>query len=290
MKEQVGCPKCNYTGFTHIKDDDTRVQQCICSYAKTLKAYLGPEIAASPTITHSPLYALGSKGEPPAVDRTGENLFIKSYWSDLLPHLKWTLACKGPMFRYRVVTDEKLKTVWLGNENYAKRAKDIRDEMTSFNSIGDLVGPDLDLVIIRLGFLGYKNVAMPGVLKEALMLRESAFKPTWVVEVPSSIFGPGHFSYNEDVANYIERLFQVVNLVSARRSEQDAPHGFDSDEPIEDFGMGAPIPEPMPAVTAQPKERFTAPVVDISDAYAILGEERKSKKKKNKGNREGGPA
>jgi hypothetical protein len=242
-----------------VPEDDSRVQQCICSYAKTLKTYLGPEIALADNITRSPLYALGEKGGAPKIDRTDENLFIKSYWSDLLPHLKWTLACKGPMFRYRVVTDEKIKTVYLGNESYRGRAKDVRDDVVTYNSIGDLVGPDLDLVILRLGFLGYKNVAMPGILKEALMVRESAMKPTWIVEVPSSLFGYGHFSYNEDVGSYIERTFQVVNLVR-ERSEVDAPHGFaGAEEPDEEVGLGPQTPDHMPQQRIQPTPRFQAP-------------------------------
>ena len=271
----TGCAKCNYTGFLHVNGDDARVQQCICSYAKTLKAHLGPEISAAPTISASPFYALGEKGQPPKVDRTKENLFVKSYWSDLLPHLKWVLGCKGPMFRFRIVTDEKLKTVYLGGESYGQRSREVRNDITTYNSIGDLVGADLDLVIVRLGFLGYKNVAMPGILKEALMLRESALKPTWVVEVPSSIFGPGHFSYNEDVANYIDRLFDVVNIVQSR-PDTDLPHGFDAvAEPMEDVSIGPP---PTPIV--QPPERFQASVVDLADYSAIFGEKKGKKGKK----------
>lgn len=209
---QEGCSKCSYTGFIRLNGDDTRVQQCICSYAKTLKAYLGPEIASAPTITKSPFYEVGPKGEAPRVDATRENLFIKSYWSDLLPHLKWALGCKGPLFRYRVVTDEKIKTVYLGNESYRTRAKDVRDDVETYNSIGDLVGPDQDLVIVRIGFLGYKNIAMPGILKEALMLRESAMKPTWIVELPSNPFVPGHFSYSEDIGTYVSRLYRTVEV------------------------------------------------------------------------------
>ena len=283
IKEQVGCAKCAYTGIIHVEGDDTRVQQCICSYAKTLKAYLGPEIAAAPTITRSPFYVLGGKGEPPKADRTTDSLFIKTYWSDLLPHLKWGLACKGPLFRYRIVTDEKLKTVYVGNESYRTRSREVRDEVTTFNGLGDLVGPEIDLVIIRLGFLGYKNVAMPGVLKEALMIRESASKPTWIVEVPSSPFGAGHFSYNEDVANYVERLFEVINLVKAR-SDEDSPHGFEVSEPIDDVGLGAHTPDPMPVPAVRPKERFVAPVLDCSDYV-----DRKSTKNKNKKNKDQGP-
>jgi hypothetical protein len=273
----------------HVEGDDARVQQCLCAYAKTLKTYLGPEIAAAPTITRSPLYTLGPKGESPAIDRTGENLFIKSYWTDLLPHLKWALACKGPMFRFRVVTDEKLRTVWVGNESYKQRAKSERDDLMTFNGLGDIIGPDYDLVILRLGFLGYKNAAMPGVLKEALMIRESALKPTWVVEVPSSLFGPGHLSYSEDVGGYIERLFEVVNLVR-ERSETDLPHGIYGgiEEPIEDVGMGAHTPMPERVVVSQPKERFTAPPAIVEDMGAVMGDNRKFKKNGGFGKKRGG--
>lgn len=258
MKDTTtGCPKCSYTGFRYVEGDDSRVQQCLCSYAKTLKAYLGPEIASAPTITTSPLYQLGGKGEPPKVDRTSENLFLKTYWSDLLPHLKWTLACKGPMFRYRVVTDEKLKTVYVGNEAYSQRAKDVRNEVTTFNSLGDLVGPEIDLIIIRLGFLGHKNVAMPGVLKESLMLREAAMKPTWVVEVPSSPFVPGHFSYSEDTWDYVSRLFEFLEIKGVKRPE--VPHGFDDFEEEEDeVGLGARTPSPEP-VARPPRPVPVAP-------------------------------
>ncbi len=287
MTEQKGCSKCNYTGFTHVDGDEGRVTQCICSYAKTLKAYLGPEIASAPTMTRSPLYELAGKGLPPKVDRTGDNLFIKSYWSDLLPHLKWTLACKGPMFRYRIVTDEKLKTVYLGNESYKTRSRDTRDDVVTYNSIGDLVGPEIDLVILRLGFLGYKNVAMPGVLKEALMLREAADKPTWLVEVPSSPFGYGHFSYNEDVGGYIHRLFEVINLVIEQRPT-DALHGFDGTEDDEDVGMGVrtPSPEPAPRPTHAPASQFTAPAVEMG---AIFGDDAPRFKKGGKKRGGGGP-
>ncbi len=288
MTDVTGCPKCNFTGFKHVEGDDTRVTQCICSYAKTLKAYLGTEIAKAPTITHSPLYVLGDRGQTPKVDRTRENLFISSYWSDLLPHLKWTLACKGPMFRFRVVTDEKLKTVYLGNESYKLRAKDVRDGVETFNSIGDLVGPDIDLVILRLGFLGYKNVAMPGVLKEALLLRESADKPTWLVEIPNMPFTYGHFSHSEDVAEYVNRLYDKLTFKSEGRPyEQTIP--FD-DELGDEVGISAPLPvsRPRPS-TPQPPP----PSIEIPDLDVVMESQPRYKKagsfnKKRKGG--GGPA
>jgi hypothetical protein len=277
---EIGCDQCNHTGFLPVPGDDSRVQQCICSYARALKAHLGPEIAAAPIILKSPLYVAGGKGEPAKIDRTQDNLFIKVYWSDLLPHLKWALTCKGPMFRYRIVTDERLKTVYLGSEDYRARAKSKRDDITTFNSVGDLIGPEYDMVIVRLGFLGYKNVAMPGILKEALMLRESALKPTWLIEEPASIYGFGHFSYSEDTAAYIDRLFEVINLVDEKRTPE-APRGV---EPVEDVTMEDD--EPRPQIVQPPQPRFTSPKIDPVEFAVPEGSGRKSGWKKKGG---GGP-
>lgn len=283
MTETKGCPKCNYTGFHIIDLDDTRVVQCICSYAKTLKAYLGPEIASAENIRQSVLYQLDGKGKPPKVDRTKDSLFIKSYWSDLLPHLKWTLAGKGPMFRFRIVTDEKLKSVYVGNESYKYRAKDVRDEIETFNSIGDLIGPDIDLVILRLGFLGYKNVAMPGVLKEALMLRESATKPTWLVETPDKPFTYGYFSYNEDVAEYIGKLFDVVTI----KGDKPVYEALSSDLPQPDDSgvVGIPSAPVKPAIEFRPPPPPIQYNVDV-----VLDEGHHKYKKNGKKVKGGGPA
>lgn len=270
--EKPICVRCRGSGVLPIEGDDTTVQQCICSYSRALKAHLGAEIATAPLIDRSPLFVPGPPGEPPKIDRTRDNLFLKGYWRDLLSHLKWALGCKGPMFRYRLVTDEKLRNVYLGKEAYATQAKARRDEMVTFNALPDLVGPEIDLVIIRLGFLGYKNIAMPGILKEALMIREFACKPTWIVEVPTSIFGPGHFSFSEEVFEYITDHFETLNLVRKESARSDdTPHGF-SGAPLPDedsVGLGSDAPVPVvpvvPSKIAMPEERFTSPPVQDTD-------------------------
>lgn len=82
-------------------------------------------------------------------------------------------------------------------------------------------------MILRLGFLGHKNVAAPGYLKEALMLREVALKPTWLLMSPSSPFGPGHFTYSDELAEYITEHFDVVDF----KSNDDGPlHGVEGTE------------------------------------------------------------
>lgn len=293
------CARCMGTGFLPVEGDDMTVQQCICAYSRALKLHLGAEIATAPNITQSPLFMAGASGEPPKLDRTKENLFLKGYWTDLLPHFKWALGCKGPTFRYRIVTDEKLKTVYVGAESYATRAKGRRDEIVTYNSLSDLVGPDLDLVIIRLGFLGHKNVAMPGVLKESLMIREFACKATWIVEVPTSIFGHGHFSYSEEVAEYIENNFEVVNLTRKESARSDeVPHGIAIPQLLiastigeeTDVGLGVhsspemdPVVLPAAAMQHMPKPRFDSPV-----SLDLPGSNRKSYAGK-KSKKSGGP-
>jgi hypothetical protein len=237
----------------------------------------------------------GAAGEPPKKDRTGENLFIKGYWKDLLPHLKWSLGCKGPDFRFRLLTDEKLKIIYLGAESYATKAKSRRDEVVTYNSLNDLVGPDIDLVIIRLGFLGYKNIAMPGILKEALMIREFACKPTWIIEVPTSIFGFGHFSYSEDVWDYISANYTTVDLVRPESaSQQDVPHGIAIDPAVlvaesDDGTVGLGAREYTPAdMRHMPVPKKTQYVEDAGD---LPGEGANARYKPRQGKKQkgGGP-
>lgn len=215
------CAKCGGTGVLPV--DDITIRQCVCAYARMMAHHLGPELAKAPKPDKHVLFQRGEPGEPPKVDKTTQNLFIKGKWTALLPHFKHALVCKGPAFRFRIVTDEQLKTVYVGAQSYGSRPKSKRDDMETYNSIADFVGPDLDLVILRLGFLGHKNVAMPGVLKEAIMLRDVHGKATWLIEEPTSIFGPGHLSYNEDVSDYIYEHFEIVNFLQPTPTTEERP-------------------------------------------------------------------
>lgn len=264
-------------------------KRCSCSFARVFKQRVGVEIATSVSIKESPLFTPGAPGSPPEVDRTKSNLFLKGWWSDLLPHFKYVFAWKqleyDLNYYVQVVTDERLKDVYVGNAAYDKRSKKNRDEAPTYNSLGDLVGSDQHLVIIRLGFLGNRNRAMPGLLKEALLLRQAANMPTWIVETPDSIFGYGHFAYSEDTADYIEGRFEAINLTRDRGTEI-RPRGvegaeLDDDEP----GMAVDREERSSPPVKMPKERFTAPVESVPDE--VMGTSRPSSKKWKKGNRNG---
>jgi hypothetical protein len=246
---------CDGSGFIEVNEDTSA--RCRCSLVRALIRHLGPDIAAAPDINESPLYKVNPQaaraGESPLVDKTQSNLFLKGWWTDLLPHLKFVLIAKGIDFPYRIVTDERLKTIYVGAEAYLSRSRKRREDGDSYNSLSDLIGPEFKLIVVRMGFLGHRNVAMPGILKEALMLRQAAGRATWLVEEPDRLFGPYHRAYDEDVASYIDRHFEVIDLTSEEKPEAEQKN---HDAPIpdeEDFTMGAEEPEKKPAPKPKPK-------------------------------------
>jgi hypothetical protein len=210
------CPLCAGLGMTR-KGLDT--QQCRCAFVKNVKRRLGKDIMnAHPAVYSSPLYEPAKDGGPPLIDLTTENLFIRARWEDFLPHFKLAatnlLSRTGFQWYFQLVTDERIKSVFVGNESYSSRARKQRDDVASFNSLGDLLGGDFDLVIIQLGYLGYKNVAAPGALKEALLIRQAANKPTWIVDPNQNEgrFQPGHLAYSQDLAEYLALRYMELEL------------------------------------------------------------------------------
>ena len=163
---------------------------------------LGPEISAIKHNSSSPL-----------TDRHTDDLFIHAgSWQQLLPHLKAALgkAYLQGAFTHQIVTDERIKSVFVGNENFRARTLTERQEDDLINNgLSDLLGRP-DLVLIRLGFLGYKNIAAPGAFQEALMIRRANKKPTWIIEEEVPFMHCKCFGV--DVQQYISRGYETVRL------------------------------------------------------------------------------
>lgn len=276
------CVKCGGRGYI-MKDGDPFTQiECNNLFLRRVGLKLGVEIATAATLADSPLYVWGGK------DKTQSNLFLKGDWVDLLPHLKCALlrkfySCGVEAFSFRVVTDERLKNVYLSNEAYTAKQRKKRDEGEVYNSLSDLIGNSHNLIIIRLGFLGYKNVAMPGILKETLMMRQAQGVPTWVVEDPDSLFVPGHFSWSLDVSDYLTRYYETLDFTSAVRTPRS---GLPEEE---DEGLGLDTPETKVAPEPKPRVKAQAPVVvegvaDFSSDLALgTGYVKKNYKKGGRG-------
>jgi hypothetical protein len=281
------CPDCN--GDQWIRIDNLTSKPCGCLQGFLLRQHLGSALATAPK-TRSPLFV------PPSVDRTEENLFLKGSWTDLLPHFRWTLGCKYNLdtsHSFLITTDERLLQVWLGSESYTQRSRSKRDEVDTYNNLADLVnGPRL--LIIRLGFLGYPNKAAPGVLKQALGIREVSLKPTWLIEEPSSVFGHGHHTHSDEVESYILEHFDIIDLRGSARSEASAmerPRGY-SAAPIpttdlanedEDTVSMGPGPTMTVSWGPKPEERIRVPADSMLPGESREGKFKPGAKKKSGG-------
>jgi len=264
---------CDGLGRLQGSADDS-VKQCLNIYARQLKDHLGTEIASVPHVTSSPLLQLSTDGSPPIVDLTNDNIHIRSTWPALLPHLKWVLGVKGLLFYYRIVTDLKIKTVFVGSDSYKARPASMREDVMTFNSLEDLVGSDQHLVIVKLGYLGHKNVAAAGALKEALMLRDAARKPTWIFEDLRDGYEWKH-SHSQDVEEYIQRMFKVVTIEPDGRCTIDIPDS--NDETVSGITVDDDTPLPPPRRRAPEPEVVAS---SSEDDISLPGANSKKKFKK----------
>jgi hypothetical protein len=235
LRESKVCPKCNDVGSIQV--NDTLWKQCTCSFLRNFALRVTPEVVGAPVIDFTPLYVPGT-ATTPTIDKTEKNVFLKGWWGDLLPHFKAAFLFKfyvQPHFRVRFLEDERLKNVWVGNESYKATPVSRREDVETNNSLRDIIGPEIDLVIIRVGTLGYKNKAMPGVLKESLMLRQASNIPTWIVEEPDRLYQEGNVSYSDETFDFISQRFEVVDLTKDRGKPvvQQAAGYLEDDEMLE---------------------------------------------------------
>jgi hypothetical protein len=271
-------------------------KQCICAFALYLKSRLGEEISTSrPLVSKSVLYEVPPSGGEPIVDLTTQNCFIKGWWADFKPNFRFAvmhlMEKSSFQWHFSIITDEQIKTVFVGSEAYTQRSKKKRDDIVTYNSLSDLLGESQDLVVIRLGFLGYKNVAMAGALKESLMIRQALGKPTWILEEPNSVFDEGHHSWSLDVEEYIQTRYEVVELPQLADHEYVSKRGrievpsIASDEGLA-VDEGEVVPKPPPKREAPkreaptPKREVPASTSDLMNDPSIVGSKEYRDKKK----------
>lgn len=232
------CPECKGMKWKIIED---KARPCLCLQREMLEGFLNTsnaDLAGARQIRRGPLYAVDVQAGV-TLDRTKDNLLIKAPWLALRPHLRLALGYRhylDPGFRFSLVTDERVLNVYVGNEQYRSRKLKVRDDVDSFNGLRDLV-EDPPLVIVRLGFIGHKNVAAAGALKQALMIREVARRPTWIVYDPRY---ETPVSWGEEVAAYAREHFAVVVI-------DDESHDESPTMNVEPHVVPAGRPTPPPA-------------------------------------------
>ena len=259
------CEQCHGTGW--LLED---MRMCPRFFSKQINKHLGPELSKVVGVEDGPLY-----DRKAGVDLTGKNLLIKGCpWRNLLPHLKWALACKGLQFFHRVYDDERIKNVFVGAEDFRARPVSTRQRIPTFNSVDDLMSTSFDLVIIKLGYLGYKNQAAAGALKEALLFREKHGKPTWLVVDPVRDW---EHSRDADVVFYIDDNFNEIHIEPTADPQTKTLHDVSSDIGLDDDGLEEPASHTYEPPTHAPLPSGDIPFggeeeVEANDTDAMMND------------------
>ena len=277
-------PKCNGNGQVWLGDDS----QGPCKNKRVLyvRSYLKDHLGKG-------ALAAGLAKNSPLLGRRDENLFIQAMWSTLLPHLSWVLLRPTEQKRLKVVTDEEIKDVFVGHYQYNMRPKGVRDDATVYNNLRDFLGPDVaDLVIIKLGYLGYKNKSASGALREALLIRQNANKPTWLINDPDRKW---NYSCDTAVEETINSYFSIVTIESDGSTpllSEALPDPDDDFEEVED-GIDQEVTKATdapkssrPKSSPKPKIKFVRPEEpeegpsDNDSVEALIGSSALGSKKK----------
>ena len=261
------CTRCNMPVIPEcgaraiIPVDSTKAKPCPNIYVQSLRNHLGPEIAGVKHDKDSPLITL-----------TDSDVRIQTEsWRALLPHLKAALGKRGLGFSFLILADERIRYVFVGNAAYRARRREEREASITYNDIHDLVA-EPDLVIIRVGQLGYKNIAAGGALKEALFVRDVENGPTWCVEENGTAYLSSH-SYDEEVDNIVSKWEQIeVGEFDENAEPEEDPYIDDGSDPFE-------AAEKQARSRLEPQSKVE-PDVDVGDVDFDFGSKGKPWKKK----------
>lgn len=250
------CPLCNGSGWIRSETPSDLGsyydKRCRCKKREAIIRHLGPEIAGAKVIPETPLLVV--KDGKLETDLTTKNLYIESSWETLLPHLRKTLGMKGVEFYFRVVNDEMVKSVYL-KERTAKMRLTAGSDGEVFNSMDDLMGESVDLVIVRFGFLAWKKSEAPaGIMLEALNIRKFCRRPTWIVSDPNSDHSfERSLSYSSTLQAYFDQDFKKVSFESSSLGDdvtEDMDEFIDAHESADAKPTPQPEPEPQPVVSS----------------------------------------
>lgn len=173
------CVECGGSGFRSSEDGTTSLEceRCVRAWfdRKLVDSGLGDLAEVEPVFA------------PQFIHSVQSNLWITASWRDLLPLLKGTVYAQWRATRatdkrlaFSVASDNDVLTAkFAGSDKYNKHPEDVPD----------LISPRL--LVLRLGFLGYKNDAGAGYTLALLMDRRKRRRATWVTDTPAHPFvGP----------------------------------------------------------------------------------------------------
>ena len=201
------CPFCEGTGFLPVPNDPESRAKCKCTLERLYRAKLGQEIFEAKNLKEKTEYT----------DLMDNNLFVVSTRRDFMPHLRYALIDKGLNYFARVTNDSQMLDAWLSKEKSRSRDGGTT-EVDYFTSLRDLT-QDPQLLIIFLCVVSYPNRALPGVLLEALRIRDFEGKPTWVINPHAHPFTEGHLCWSTEVEGYISENFKTRKIAPSIKTK-----------------------------------------------------------------------
>lgn len=145
--------------------------------------------------------------------RTGMNLWVRAERDVLAAHLARALPELGRIELVRIASDADLATAWLARAGDKVRDEEVREAMSRddedrFERLVDLAAPPA-LLIVQLGVKAAALKDLPGLVIEAIHLRQQRGRPTWVVDTATKPLAPGHLAYSEEIARLLAMWPQV---------------------------------------------------------------------------------
>lgn len=192
------CPNCGGTG--HIFTNLTARRCEVCLARNLISNKLG-WLNKARNIKSSPL-----------AGKTHSNVFILASDDEANAHLKYTFTQLGADERWVYITDSDVLQAWLGKPNPAKA-----------ENLQDLV--EYPFMVVRLGVLGYKNVALSGVLHELVQLRLLSSLPTWLIS-HRELRAETCLEYSPELEILISQNFTRVAMARFKAQATESAHSI----------------------------------------------------------------
>lgn len=198
------CDICDGSGWVPVEKDDTDYSEIKEKWGKYADAYVTKKRCDCLLERQfrrwvgKPIYNAKKIKESPLLGRENESLFITAGREEILSHLRFILAHKDLTYFWKMTNDSDLRDIFVGNvEEYPSVASFVKRP---------------ELVVIQLAVLSYKNVAMSGVVLEAIRSRQFEGKPTWIVNPPEIPFKEGHLAWSPELEYFLDGNFEYVKM------------------------------------------------------------------------------
>jgi hypothetical protein len=189
------CETCG--GLGHIFIDSMTSKRCVCLLRSLYALKLG-RLMNVKTAKNSPL-----------LKKLDSNLYLIVDDDTIAPHLKASFIMMGLDARWVYIDDSNVLQTWLGGTNSA-----------GADNIPELM--EIPFMALRLGVVGYKNVALSGVLCELLMGRALSNRPTWII-TPRPVT-QDCLEYSTELIGILKRYFEQSTFKVAKTHEDtEAP-------------------------------------------------------------------